>query len=91
MLKRRLQPAVLAVALMFVVLTLVNCGMMGGGCGHGGHSSGDVKEESERKEVKTYVCPMHPDITSNTPGNCPTCGMPLVEKKDTPQKNGHEH
>lgn len=26
----------------------------------------------------TYVCPMHPDITSATPGECPICGMALV-------------
>lgn len=25
-----------------------------------------------------YVCPMHPDQTSETPGKCPRCGMALV-------------
>lgn len=25
-----------------------------------------------------YTCPMHPQITSNTPGRCPLCGMDLV-------------
>jgi Cu+-exporting ATPase len=24
-----------------------------------------------------YVCPMHPEIQSETPGNCPKCGMKL--------------
>jgi hypothetical protein len=28
-----------------------------------------------------YVCPMHPEITSNKPGNCTKCGMALVLKK----------
>ncbi|HEV7767696.1 MAG TPA: heavy metal-binding domain-containing protein [Thermoanaerobaculia bacterium] len=32
----------------------------------------------------TYVCPMHPDVTSATPGKCPRCGMSLVIKKDKP-------
>jgi len=30
----------------------------------------------------TYTCPMHPEITSDTPGQCPKCGMDLVPKKD---------
>jgi FtsP/CotA-like multicopper oxidase with cupredoxin domain len=25
-----------------------------------------------------YVCPMHPDVTSDSPGTCPQCGMRLV-------------
>jgi FtsP/CotA-like multicopper oxidase with cupredoxin domain len=25
-----------------------------------------------------YVCPMHPDVTSETPDRCPKCGMKLV-------------
>lgn len=27
-----------------------------------------------------YVCPMHADVTSSTPGDCPKCGMALVRK-----------
>jgi multidrug efflux pump subunit AcrA (membrane-fusion protein) len=27
-----------------------------------------------------YVCPMHPQVTSTTPGKCPICGMDLVVK-----------
>jgi hypothetical protein len=33
-----------------------------------------------------YVCPMHPEVTSDKPGKCPKCGMELVKqevKKDT--------
>ena len=30
----------------------------------------------------TYVCPMHPEITSTKAGAiCPKCGMALVAKK----------
>lgn len=29
----------------------------------------------------TYVCPMHPDVTSTESGHCPKCGMNLVPKK----------
>ncbi len=27
---------------------------------------------------ENYICPMHPEITSDAPGNCPICGMSLV-------------
>ncbi len=28
-----------------------------------------------------YTCPMHPEVKSDKPGNCPKCGMKLVEEK----------
>ena len=31
--------------------------------------------------TKTFVCPMHPEVTSDKPGECPKCGMDIVEKK----------
>lgn len=29
----------------------------------------------------TYACPMHPEVTSSTPGVCPKCNMRLVPAK----------
>jgi uncharacterized membrane protein len=29
-----------------------------------------------------YTCPMHPEVKQNKPGNCPKCGMRLVNKED---------
>ena len=28
-----------------------------------------------------YVCPMHPEVKSDTPGSCPKCGMRLVPER----------
>jgi Cu(I)/Ag(I) efflux system membrane fusion protein len=33
-----------------------------------------------------YVCPMHPQIVKDEPGNCPICGMKLVEKLMDPDE-----
>ena len=54
---------------------MADCGMM----------MKDAKTGAEKKTDKTvtavYVCPMHPQETSNKPGKCSKCGMDMVEKK----------
>ncbi len=46
--------------------------------GHAGHGA-------PAAETVTYTCPMHPEVTSDKPGQCPKCGMNLVpKKKDAP-------
>jgi FtsP/CotA-like multicopper oxidase with cupredoxin domain len=37
-----------------------------------------------------YVCPMHPEVTSDTADKCPKCGMKLVPA-DLVSDGGHEH
>jgi hypothetical protein len=43
------------------------------------------KEEYQKmtQPQMTYVCPMHPEVTSDKPGNCPKCGMKLEMQKPT--------
>lgn len=47
----------------------------GSGCGMS-HSS---KQQSAAPAAKAgqYTCPMHPEVVSDTPGECPKCGMNL--------------
>jgi FtsP/CotA-like multicopper oxidase with cupredoxin domain len=38
-----------------------------------------------------YVCPMHPEVVSEEPGRCPSCGMKLLPAQLVAQAAGHEH
>ena len=46
------------------------------------------RQQAPTTEKVTYTCPMHPEVKSDTPGKCPTCGMNLVpaEKPATTQQ-----
>jgi hypothetical protein len=42
----------------------------------------DANEAAAKKAATVqYTCPMHPDVVQDKPGNCPKCGLKLVEKK----------
>jgi membrane fusion protein, copper/silver efflux system len=36
---------------------------------------------AKRQNAAQYTCPMHPELVKDTPGDCPKCGMKLVQKK----------
>ena len=44
--------------------------------------------EQEQEKIQKYTCMMHPEVTTDHPGNCPKCGMELVpikqKKRPTP-------
>ncbi len=42
-------------------------------------------------ETTKYICPMHPEVTSDTPGRCPKCGMDLVKSSELRVKSEGEH
>src|SRR5438876_465468 len=43
----------------------------------------DYEQEQEYGKTQKYTCPMHPEVVTDHPGNCPKCGMKLVPlKKD---------
>lgn len=41
----------------------------------------DSKKMTCGKTAKTYTCSMHPEVISDKLGECPKCGMKLMEKK----------
>src|SRR5215218_4778366 len=50
----------------------------------------------EVKQASSYACPMHPEVTSTSPGTCPKCGMKLVPSDAPPEAasgthEGHAH
>lgn len=49
------------------------------------HAMHDASAGQERKETGdagiVYACPMHPEVTSSSPGACPKCNMKLVPRK----------
>jgi hypothetical protein len=38
--------------------------------------------EQEHAKKQKYTCPMHPEVITDHPGNCPKCGMTLVPKEE---------
>ena len=40
------------------------------------------KTETVVKAPKKYVCSMHPQVVQDKPGDCPLCGMALIERID---------
>jgi FtsP/CotA-like multicopper oxidase with cupredoxin domain len=47
--------------------------------------------EMEVPEGASFVCPMHPEVVSETPGRCPNCGMKLVADTLVAASDAHEH
>src|SRR5213082_1749923 len=42
----------------------------------------DYEQEQEYGKMQKYTCPMHPEVITDHPGNCPKCGMKLVPIKE---------
>jgi len=43
-------------------------------------AQGPSKEPQRPQTKNIYTCPMHPEISSGEPGDCPKCGMRLEPK-----------
>jgi membrane fusion protein, copper/silver efflux system len=80
--KPKLKPTRKRRPFLWVVTLSVATGALFGGGGvwlsmHQGDSTPTGVTVPVKKSI--YQCPMHPSITSDHPGDCPICGMKLVE------------
>lgn len=63
-----------AAAIIIIIL------MTAGAAGYFYYSTYHTHRHGNNEELK-YTCPMHPQIITDRPGNCPICGMKLVPLK----------
>jgi len=64
----------LAALAMLIILAAAVPGLTG--CGKPEQKQGD----GQASQAKQYTCSMHPEVVRDKPGQCPKCGMDLVEK-----------
>lgn len=80
----------LKIILIAVIVIIVLLGL-----GYGGYTL-FFKDKGTITKDEVYTCPMHPQIISDHPGQCPICGMDLVlktqsEEKQMLEKNQNEN
>lgn len=56
-------------------------------------NSSAIKDSAGKESEGQYTCPMHPEVISDEPGNCPKCGMHLVplENNKVSSHSDHSH
>ena len=47
--------------------------------------------EPDSLSAAGYVCPMHPEVGQDSPGNCPKCGMNLMPRKPANHDHGEDN
>jgi Cu(I)/Ag(I) efflux system membrane fusion protein len=52
-------------------------------------SCGKKKQVTAASDI-FYTCSMHPQVIQNKPGNCPICGMQLIQVNNSTAANGDE-
>ena len=60
------------------------------GGGYLGYKHFIQKDETSTTQKQLYTCPMHPQIISDHPGQCPICGMDLILKTNTGEETENE-
>lgn len=63
-----------------------------GSMDHGAQMNAAPTQQSAIPEANgtQYVCPMHADVTSDKPGECPICGMDLEPKIESTKPHQHQ-
>lgn len=68
-----------------LVAVLGSAALLVSGCTGSDHNqqagqTTDPAASNSEKKVQ-YICSMHPEVVQDKPGDCPKCGMKLVEKR----------
>ena len=64
-----------------VILSALVLATILGATACGTASKKEKTDTQQGTEVAQYTCPMHPEVLADQPGDCPKCGMALIEKK----------
>jgi hypothetical protein len=77
--KRTQSVTMLALLAVAASVALLATGCSGSAQNEPANQSGGPSAQKSQKAVQ-YTCSMHPEIVQDKPGDCPKCGMKLVEK-----------
>ena len=75
---RLVTAAALVAVLAITAMSVTGCA--GSSKSDNAPQSADEPVQQDQKVVK-YTCSMHPEVVQDKPGDCPKCGMKLVEKR----------
>ena len=83
-----------AYVVLFAVTVLFQTGTLF--AGHPHDEGVETDASAEAAETQNYICPMHPDVQSDKPGECSKCGMTLKqaahdEMSGEDSHKGHTH
>ena len=74
------RPRYTLLVLVLVVLAITVTAALVSGCNKPAASTDTVAPAATATVGAAYTCPMHPEVTSDKPGQCPKCNMALVKK-----------
>lgn len=81
-----------AYVFLLAMTLILQTGYLFANKGHDHGAAGDQTAAAEKHEAMKYVCPMHTDVQSDKPGECPKCGMTLKQAahEETPGEDSHK-
>ncbi len=71
---------IIKVAFTFVLVIFLSCKGNQNSSENSTVDSTTVATDTNHVATSVYTCPMHPEVVSDQPGKCPTCGMDLEPK-----------